>query len=137
MSAIIVNYELTMKDGADPSTSTAAANLNGDRYSSIMPAQRAFMGAIVINTASGTAAGKFFIQASNDFGLPDDESYDRVNSENLITNWATIEERSVGSSDVDNLFQLSDIGYRWVRVFYDSTSGTANINSFRANFKGY
>ena len=31
MSAIIVNYELTMKDGADPSTSTAAAHLNGDR----------------------------------------------------------------------------------------------------------
>ena len=28
MSAIITNYELTLKDGADPSTSTAAANLN-------------------------------------------------------------------------------------------------------------
>jgi hypothetical protein len=91
----------------------------------------------LLTLLAGTAAGKFFIQASNDFGLPDDESDDRVNSENLITNWATIEERSVGSTDVDNLFQLSEIGYRWVRVFYDSTSGTATINSFRANFKGY
>ena len=40
MSAIIVNYELTMKDAADPSTSSASANLNGDRYSAIMPVQR-------------------------------------------------------------------------------------------------
>ena len=136
MSAIIVNYELTMKDAADPSTSSASANLNGDRYSAIMPVQRSFMGSIVAVNVAGPV-GNWILEGSNDFGLPDDESYDRVNSENLITNWATIEERSVGSSDVDNLFQLSDIGYRWVRVFYDSTSGTANVNSARANFKGY
>ena len=36
MSAIITNYELVIKDGADPSTSTAAANLNADRYSEII-----------------------------------------------------------------------------------------------------
>jgi hypothetical protein len=138
MSAIIVNYSIDFKDAADPSTSSVANNLNGDRYSVVMPTPRAFMGAIVINTASGTAAGKFFIQASNDFVMSDDAAdINRVNSENLVTNWATIEERSVGSADVDNLFQLGDIGYRWVRVFYDSTSGTANITSARANFKGY
>ena len=136
MSAIIVNYNLVMKDAADPSTSSASANLNGDRFSEIMPVERSFMGSIVAVNVAGPV-GNWILEGSNDFGLPDDESYDRVNSENLITNWATIEERSVGSSDVDNLFQLSDIGYRWVRVFYDSTSGTANINSFRANFKGY
>ena len=138
MSAIIIDYDIEMKNGSDPSTSTAVTNLNADAYSIIMPVTRAFMGAIVINTSSGTAAGKFFIQASNDFVMADDAAdLDRVNSENLVTNWATIEERSVGTADVANLFQLSDIGYRWVRVFYDSTSGTSTVSSARANFKGY
>ena len=138
MSAIIVNYSFDFKDAANPSTSSVANDFGGDRYSEVMPVPRAFMGAIVINTSSGTAAGKFFIQASNDFVMGDDAAdMDRVNSENLVTNWATIEERSVGSTDVNNLFQLSDIGYRWVRVFYDSTSGTSTVSSARANFKGY
>ena len=51
MSAIITNYELTLKDGADPSTSTAAANLNADRYSEIIPLERSFMGEIHIHFA--------------------------------------------------------------------------------------
>ena len=41
MIAIITDYEIVFKDGADPSTSTAAANLNADRYSMIMPVTRA------------------------------------------------------------------------------------------------
>ena len=40
MSAIIIDYDIVMKDGADPSTSTASGNLNGDRYSVIMPVTR-------------------------------------------------------------------------------------------------
>ena len=42
MSAIIANYELAMKDGSNPSTSTAAANLNADRYSEIIPLEHDF-----------------------------------------------------------------------------------------------
>ena len=53
MSAIITDYEIVMKDGADPSTSTAAANLNADRYSEIMPVTRAFMGEILLHWVAG------------------------------------------------------------------------------------
>ena len=86
MSAIIVNYNLVMKDGADPSTASASANLNGDRYSEIMPVQRAFMGSIVAVNVAGPV-GNWVLEGSNDFGMGDDLPYDRVNSENLITNW--------------------------------------------------
>jgi hypothetical protein len=41
-------------------------------------------------TASGTAAVRLFIQVSNDFGVGDDEGVDRVNSNNIITNWVLI-----------------------------------------------
>jgi hypothetical protein len=34
--------------GANPSTSTAAANLDADRYSEIIPLERSFMGEIHI-----------------------------------------------------------------------------------------
>ena len=46
MSAIIANYELIMKDGANPSTSTASTDLNADRCSEIIPLERSFMGEI-------------------------------------------------------------------------------------------
>ena len=65
MSAIIANYELTIKDGSDPSTSTAAANLDGDRYSEIIPLERSFMGEIHMHFAAGPA-GNMIFQVSND-----------------------------------------------------------------------
>ena len=68
MSAIIVNYELTLKDAADPSTSTAAANLDADRYSEIIPLERAFMGAVQLNFVAG-ASGTLDFQVSPDFGV--------------------------------------------------------------------
>ena len=36
MSAIVANYEVVIKDDANPSTGVAAANLNADRYSEII-----------------------------------------------------------------------------------------------------
>jgi len=136
MSAIIVNYELTMKDAADPSTSSASANLNGDRYSAIMPVQRSFMGSIVAVNVAGPV-GNWILEGSNDFGLPDDESYDRVNSENLITNWGVISTTALGATETSKIISFSDIGCRWLRLKFDSTSGTGAISSVRANFKGY
>ena len=136
MSAIITNYNLIMKDAADPSTSSASTNLNGDRYSAIMPVQRSFMGSIVAVNVAGPV-GNWILEGSNDFGLPDDESYDRVNSENLITNWGLISTTALGATETSKIISFSDIGCRWLRLKFDSTSGTGNITDIRANYKGY
>ena len=136
MSAIIVNYDLVMKDAADPSTSSASTNLNGDRYSEIMPVQRSFMGSIVAVNVAGPV-GNWVLEGSNDFGIGDDLPYDRVNSENLITNWGVISTTSLGSTETSKIISVSDIGCRWLRLKFDSTSGTGNITDCRVNLKGY
>ena len=136
MSAIIANYDLTLKDGADPSTSTAAANLNADRYSEIIPLERSFMGEIHMHFVAG-AAGNMIFQVSNDFGVGDDEGVDRINSNNIITNWVTHTTTAVGSTETSYRLALSDIGARWGRVFWDSTSGTGAVSNARVNLKGY
>ena len=136
MSAIITNYNVVMKDAADPSTSSASANLNGDRYSAIMPVQRSFMGSIVAVNVAGPV-GNYILEGSNDFGIADDMPYDRVNSENLITNWGVISTTALGATETSKIISVSDIGCRWLRLKFDSTSGTGNITDIRANFKGY
>tara|TARA_R100001594_G_C3835033_1_gene214297 strand:- start:44 stop:454 length:411 start_codon:yes stop_codon:yes gene_type:complete len=136
MSAIITNYEIVMKDGSNPSTSTAAANLNADRYSEIMPVTRAFMGEIHVIFDAGPV-GVMKLQVSNDEGALDDEGVARINSNNIVTNWLNVSTSTIGSTDDHARFTMADIGYRWVRLFWDSTSGTGNITSARASFKGY
>ena len=136
MSAIITNYDIVMKDGADPSTSTASGNLNADRYSVIMPVTRAFMGDIHLHWVAGPV-GVMKLQVSNDEGALDDEGIARINSNNIVTNWITLSTSTNGATDSDARFGMADIGYRFVRLFFDSTSGTGNISSFRASFKGY
>ena len=136
MSAIITNYNLVMKDAANPSTSSASSNLNGDRYSEIMPVQRSFMGSIVAINVAGPV-GNWVLEGSNDFGMGDDLPYDRVNSENLITNWGVISTTSLGSTETSKIISVSDIGCRWLRLKFDHSTGTGNITDIRANFKGY
>ena len=136
MSAIIVNYNLVMKDAADPSTSTASGNLNGDRYSEIMPVERSFMGSIVAVNVAGPV-GNWVLEGSNDFGVGDDKSLDRINSENLITNWGVISTTALGATDTSKIISVAYIGCRWLRRKFDSSTGTGNITDVRANFKGY
>ena len=136
MSAIITDYEIVMKDGADPSTSTAVTNLNADAYSIIMPVTRAFMGEIQLHWVAGPV-GVMKLQVSNDFGVGDDEGVERINNNDIVTNWIVHSQTNIASTDSSVRYGLSDIGYRWVRLFWDSTSGTGNISSFRASFKGY
>ena len=136
MSAIIIDYDIVMKDGADPSTSTASGNLNADRYSVIMPVTRAFMGDIHLHWVAGPV-GVMKLQVSNDEGALDDEGIARINSNNIVTNWITLSTSTIAATDSYARFGMADIGYRFVRLFFDSTSGTGNISSFRASFKGY
>ena len=137
MSAIIVNYNLVMKDGADPSTASASGNLNGDRYSEIMPVQRSFMGSIVAVNVAGPV-GNWVLEGSNDYGPDEDSSdIDKVNSQNLITNWGVISTTSLGATETSKIISVADIGCRWLRLKFDSSTGTGNITDVRANFKGY
>ena len=136
MSAIITNYNLVMKDAADPSTASASGNLNGDRFSEIMPVQRSFMGSIVAVNVAGPV-GNYVLEGSYDFGIADDLPYDRVNSENLITNWGVISTTALGSTETSKIISVSDIGCRWLRLKFDHSTGTGNITDIRANFKGY
>ena len=136
MSAIIANYNLVMKDAADPSTSSASANLNGDRFSEIMPVERSFMGSIVAVNVAGPV-GNWVLEGSNDFGVGDDKSLDRINSENLITNWGVISTTALGATETSKIISVADIGCRWIRLKFDHSTGTGNITDIRANFKGY
>ena len=136
MSAIIANYELVMKDDADPSTGVAAANLDADRYSEIIPLERAFVGEIQMQFAAGPA-GNMIFQVSNDFGVGDDKGVERINSENLITNWVNHTTTAVAATDTNYRIGLTDIGARWGRLFFDRSTGTGAISSCRANIKGW
>jgi hypothetical protein len=98
MSAIITDYEIVMKDGSNPSTSTAAANLNADRYSIIMPVTRAFMGEIQLHWVAGPV-GVMKLQVSNDFGVGDDEGVERINSNDIVTNWIVHSQTNIASTD--------------------------------------
>ena len=136
MSAIIANYALVLKDAANPSTSTAAANLNADRYSEIIPLERAFVGDIQLNFAAGPI-GTLYFQVSQDFGVGDDKGVERLNSENIITNWANHSNVVIGATDTTALLKITDIGSRWGRLFWDYSSGTGAVSSCRANIKGW
>ena len=118
MSAIIANYEVEIKDGSNPSTSTAAANLNADRYSEIIPLERAFVGEIHMIFAAGPA-GNMIFQVSNDAGALDDAGVARINENNIITNWVAHTTTAVGATDTTYRIALSDIGYKWGRLFFD------------------
>ena len=136
MSAIVVNYEVVIKDGANPSTSVAAANLNADRYSEIIPLERAFVGEIQMQFVAGPV-GSMIFQVSNDIGAPDDAGVDRINSNNIVTNWVTHTTTAIGSTETTYRLALTDIGARWGRLFWDYTSGTGAVSSCRANIKGW
>ena len=136
MSAIIANYELTIKDGSNPSTSSASTNLNADRYSEIIPLERSFMGEIHMHFAAGPA-GNMIFQVSNDEGAIDDAGVARINENNIITNWVTHTSSTVAATDSSYRIALSDIGARWGRLFFDRSTGTGAISSCRVNLKGY
>ncbi len=101
-----------------------------------MPVERGFMGYIVAVNVAGPV-GNWVLEGSNDFGVGDDKSIDRINTENLITNWGVISTTSLGSTETSKIISVSDIGCRWLRLKFDSTSGTGAVSSARASFKGY
>ena len=82
-------------------------------------------------------AGNMIFQVSNDEGSADDEGVARINSNNLITNWVDHTTTAVGSTETSYRIGLTDIGYKWGRLFFDRSTGTGAISSCRANIKGW
>ena len=138
MSAIVKNYELVFKDGADPSTSTATTAMSASAFSEIIPLERSFMGEIHVFFSAGRT-GTFYMQYSNDVGAFDDEGVERINSKNVITNWVTQSSVSIGGTDDVCRITMSDIGARWGRLYWAHSGGSTGgvISSARVNVKGY
>jgi len=138
MSAIIANYDLVMKNGADPSTSTATTSMSASAFSEIIPLERSFMGEIHVHFSAGRT-GTFYMQVSNDEGSADDEGVARINSENVVTNWVTHSNVVIGSTDDVCRITMSDIGARWGRLYWAHSGGSTGgvISSVRINVKGY
>jgi hypothetical protein len=68
----------------------------------------------------GSPVGTFTLEVS-------DDEVDAVAS---VTNWSTYPGSSIAiNSDGDLTYSIADIGYRWARLAYARTSGTATINA--------
>lgn len=79
---------------------------------------------------TGTPAGNFQVQGSNDLGQYDGETVTG------LTNWSNIGATvAAGGAAGSNMFNLDGAHYRWVRLSYTNTSSTGSITSVRANAK--
>lgn len=97
-----------------------AVAMTADRTSDAISVNQLVCGAIQC-VWTGTPAGNIIVQASCDPVSP--------------TNWIAIDTEAAGGAAGSNLVQLADIGYEWVRVFYDFSSSTGAL-TVRASFKG-
>jgi len=80
---------------------------------------------------SGTAAGTFKLQGSNDPG--DNGSGQGVSQP---TNWTDISDSPQAVSGAGSvLWDVTECSYRWVRMIYTATSGTGTLNAI-INTKG-
>lgn len=82
---------------------------------------------------SGTAAGTFKLQASNDAGHINAST---STNQSLLTNWTDLGISATISGAGSVLLKDINAGYAWVRVVWTPTSGTGSITSARANVKG-
>lgn len=76
---------------------------------------------------TGAPVGTLTLEISNDIVAIDPTV---ANQGAAVTNWSTYTGSSLAISAAGNFtYNLSDIGYRWIRVKYTKTSGTGTINA--------
>lgn len=76
-------------------------------------------------SGGGSPVGTFTLEVSNDDVQPSSSGDEAAN----VTNWTTYGNSSIAiSGDGDLGYNLDGIGYRWARVKYTRTSGTATVN---------
>jgi hypothetical protein len=84
-------------------------------------------------SGGGAPNGTFKLQGSNDLGPQPPTSTSTVQS---VANWTDLANSSQTiSADGDHMWNVSQAGYRWVRVVYTRSSGTGTMAG-RFNGKG-
>jgi hypothetical protein len=87
----------------------------------------------IVWSGGAVPVGAFTLQASDDPG----ES-NIILRDNAPVNWTTIAStsQSVSATPGSILYDVPACSYRWVRLVYTATSGSANITSAQINVKG-
>lgn len=81
-------------------------------------------------TNSAGLTGELKLQASNDYL---DSMDDRVTAS---PTWVDIDGSEIAvTGDIDQLWNVDSVGYRWARMVWTSTSGTGTLNA-QAHGKG-
>lgn len=70
-------------------------------------------GFAVHNIWTGSPTGNIIVQASND-----------------DSNWFNVDTQAAGGSAGNDIVNIDGAHYRYVRVFYDATSGSGSLNSY-------
>lgn len=74
----------------------------------------------------GSPVGTFTLQVSNDDVAPGPAANLCAN----VVNWSTYSNSAVAiSADGDLAYNISNLAYRWIRISYARTSGTATVNA--------
>ena len=85
---------------------------------------------------TGTPAGSFKLQASNDIGDP--TAAGEANKYASVTTWTDIEGSSeVISAPGNHMWNVENAGYNWVRLVWTLTSSTGTLTTARAYVKGF
>lgn len=84
---------------------------------------------------TGTPAGNFKLQCSNDFGDPSNAV--EADRDIKIVNWTDVLDSAQSISAAGNhTYDVQNAGYRWVRVVWTQTGSTGSLTSARFNVKG-
>ena len=84
--------------------------------------------------ASGTSpVGTFKLQGSNDPVI-----FNSGQGEGQPTNWTDIDssDKAISGTPGSILYDVTQASYRWVRIVYTATSGSATISVANMNVKG-
>lgn len=83
---------------------------------------------------TGTPAGTFKLQCSNDPGRPSAQGTPEYDT---VVNWTDIADSSQAVSAAGDItWDVQNAGYVWVRVVYTRSSSTGSLTSARFNVKG-
>jgi hypothetical protein len=84
---------------------------------------------------TGTPAGSFKLQCSNDAGSPN--ASQAATLATGVTNWTDVADSSQTISAAGDLtWQVANAGYNFVRVVWTRTSSTGSLTVARINTKG-
>lgn len=102
----------------------SSTTLDADRASDPMRIDRCSKAAIQL-VWTGAAVGNWTLQYS----------CDATNEPGAVTNWTDVDTQAAGGAAGNHIFDCQT-GARWVRVFYDFTSGTGTWTVAQCSKKG-